>query len=74
MLKSESRKIHQVKCIVSPFVKGKTIILGPKFDTLEKHARKTKAVHDMLHLGNKEGEFHINNKCSCTKNDVTYSQ
>ncbi len=57
-----------------PFVKGKAIILGPKFDTLEKHARKIKAVHDMLHLGNKEGEFHINNKCNHTKNEITYSQ
>jgi hypothetical protein len=74
MLKSMSRKIHQVKCIVFPFVKGKTIILRPKFDTLEEHARKTKAVHDMLRLGNKEGEFHINNKYSHTKNDITYSQ
>jgi hypothetical protein len=55
-------------------VKGKAIILGPKFDTLEKHARKIKAVHDMLHLGNKEGEFHINNKCNHTKNEITYSQ
>jgi hypothetical protein len=55
-------------------VKGKAIILGPKFDTLEKHARKIKAIHDMLDLCNKEGEFHINNKCNDTKNEVTYFQ
>jgi len=25
-------------------MKGKDVILGPKFDTLEKHAKKTKAI------------------------------
>jgi hypothetical protein len=39
-------------------MKGKEVILGPKLDTLEKHARKTKAVSDMPHLGKKEKEFY----------------
>jgi len=42
MLKSEFGEIHMVKCIVCYFVKGKDVIMGPKFDTLAKHARKAK--------------------------------
>ncbi len=59
MLKSEFGEVHMVKCIVCPFVKGKDVIMGLKFDTLEKHARKAKAIHDMANLGNKKGKFYI---------------
>ncbi len=55
-------------------VKGKDISLGPKSDTLEKHARKTKAILDMPHLGKKEGEFYVNKKCTHAKNKIIYSQ
>ncbi len=57
MLKSEFGEVHMVKCIVCSFVKGKDVIMGLKFDILEKHARKVKAIHDMAHLGKKKGEF-----------------
>jgi TATA-box binding protein (TBP) (component of TFIID and TFIIIB) len=41
MLKNESRKINQVKCMVCYFEQGKHVILGLKdVDTLEKHVRK----------------------------------
>jgi hypothetical protein len=40
MLKIDYGEIHRVKCIVCSTMKGKDVILGPKFDTLEKHARK----------------------------------
>jgi hypothetical protein len=43
-------------------MKGKDVILGPKFDTLEKHARKTNAIQNMPHLGKKQGEFYVNKK------------
>jgi hypothetical protein len=55
-------------------VKGKDVILGPKFDMLEKHAGKTKAIRNMPHLGKEEKKFYVNKKCSHAKNDITYSQ
>ncbi len=57
MLKSNSSEIHRVKCIICLTMKGKDVILGPKFDMLEKHARKTKAIRNMPHLGKKQREF-----------------
>jgi hypothetical protein len=51
-------------------VKSKDIILGLKFNMLENHARKTKAIHDMPHLGKKANELYINNKCSHAKHKV----
>jgi hypothetical protein len=62
MLKSDYGEIHRVKCIVYSIMKGKDVILGPKFDTLEKHARKTNAIQNMPHLGKKQGEFYVNKK------------
>jgi hypothetical protein len=53
-------------------MKGKDLILGPKFDILEKHARKIKAIQNMPHLGKKQGELYVNKKCSHVKNEVTY--
>jgi hypothetical protein len=35
------------------------VILGPKFDMLEKHMEKTQTIHDMAHLGKMEGEFYV---------------
>jgi hypothetical protein len=55
-------------------MKGKDVILGLKFDTLEKHARKTKVIRNMPHLGKEQKEFYVNKKCSHAKNEVTYSQ
>jgi hypothetical protein len=37
MLRSETRKIHLVKCMVYSFLKGKYVILGPEANTFEKH-------------------------------------
>jgi hypothetical protein len=54
MLKNDFQDINYVKCIVFLAMKGKEVILGPKLDTLEKHARKTKVIQDMPHLGKKE--------------------
>jgi hypothetical protein len=55
-------------------MKIKDVILGPKFDPLEKHARKTKAIQNMPYLGKKQGEFYVNKKCSHVRNDITYYQ
>jgi hypothetical protein len=41
MFKNEIGDINRVKCIVCLDVKGKDVILGPKFDMLEKHVGKT---------------------------------
>jgi hypothetical protein len=57
MLKSDLGDNTHVKCIVCIIVKGKDVILGPKFDMLDKHARKTKVVQDMPHLGRRKGSF-----------------
>jgi len=38
----KSGKTHYIKCIVYSTMKGKDMILGPKYDILAKHARKTK--------------------------------
>jgi hypothetical protein len=51
-------------------VKSKDIILGLKYNILENHARETKAIHDIPHLGKKANELYINNKCNHAKNDV----
>jgi hypothetical protein len=40
MLKNDFEKIQQVKCIICSATKGKDVMLGPKFDTLEKHRLK----------------------------------
>ncbi len=74
MFKSYFGEINCVKCIVCSAMKGKEVILVPKSDTLEKHARKTKAVRDMPHLGNKEKEFYVNKKNTHAKNEVIYFQ
>jgi hypothetical protein len=44
MLKSAIGKVHCVKCMVCSFAKGKDVILRPKANTLEKHARKTRVI------------------------------
>jgi hypothetical protein len=44
MLRSETRDIHLVKCMVYSFLKSKGVILGPKANTFEKHVRKTNIV------------------------------
>jgi hypothetical protein len=67
MLKNEYGQTHKVKCIVCLFVKSKDIISGLKFNI---HARKTKAIHDMPHLGKKANELYINNKCSHAKQEI----
>jgi hypothetical protein len=44
MLKNDFGKIQQMKCIVYSAMKGKDVMLGPKFDTLQKtNIEKTKA-------------------------------
>jgi hypothetical protein len=40
MLKSNSEKVNQVKCMVCSFVKGKAMLLGPKVDTFENMLEK----------------------------------
>jgi hypothetical protein len=57
MVKSEFGEVHMVKCIVCFFVKGKDVIMGPTFDTFEKHPTKAKAIHNMAHLGRRRGNF-----------------
>jgi len=42
--RNETREVHHVKCMVCSFVKGKDVILGPKVNTLEKHAWKIRVV------------------------------
>jgi hypothetical protein len=37
-----------------------------------KNVGKTKVVHDMSHLGKKEGEWYVNKKCNHAKNEVAY--
>jgi hypothetical protein len=54
-------------------VKGKDVILGPKANTLEKTYREKKGVQDMSHLGKKQGEWYVNEKCNHVKNEVAYS-
>jgi hypothetical protein len=74
MLKSDLGDTNHVKCIVRLTMKGKDVILGPKFDTLDKHVGKIRVVRNMPHLGKKEREFYVNKKCSHAKNEVTYFQ
>ncbi len=52
----------------------KDMILGLKFNTFEKHARKMKMVSDVPHLGKKQGKFYVNKKCNHVKIKVIYFQ
>ncbi len=70
MLKINFGQVNHVKCIVCLAMKGKDIILGFKFKTLDKYARKMKLVWDMPCMGKKKGEFYVNKKWN-TLNDVT---
>jgi len=38
----------------------KDMILGSKFNTFEKHAKKIKMVSDIPHSGKKQGKFYVN--------------
>jgi hypothetical protein len=44
MLKNNSKKVNQVKCMMCSFVKGKVVLLGPKVATFENMFEKTKVV------------------------------
>jgi hypothetical protein len=57
MLKNDLGDINCVKCIVCLDVKGKDVILGPKFDMLEKHVGKTNTIKNMPHLERRERSF-----------------
>jgi len=56
-------EVHQVKCIVWSLVWGKDMFMGPKSNTLDKHARKKKATNNMPHIGVKKNKWYINKKC-----------
>jgi hypothetical protein len=66
-VKKCSGEVNKVKCMVYSFVKGKDVLLGPKVNILEKHAGKTQAIQDMLHLGKKKREWYYNKKCNHAK-------
>jgi hypothetical protein len=54
MLTNKFGKINPMNCMVCSFVHGKDVILGLKdIDTLEKHVKNMKVVHDMPHLSKK---------------------
>jgi hypothetical protein len=40
----KSGEFHYIKCIICSTMKGNDMILGPKYDILAKHARKTKQI------------------------------
>ncbi len=44
MLRSETRDVHHVKCLVCSFMKGKDVNIGPKSNTIEKHVGKANVV------------------------------
>ncbi len=60
MLRSETKKFHCVKCLISSIMKGKDVILGPKANTLENHARKKRLFKTCCTWGkNKENGMSI---------------
>jgi len=73
-MKSDTSEIHRIKCIVCLTMNEKDMILGSKFNTFEKHARKMKMVSDIPHLGKKQGKFYVNKKCNHVKIKVIYFQ
>jgi hypothetical protein len=72
MLRSETRGVHHLKCLLCSFVKGKNVILRPKVDTFEKNVGKTKFVRNMPHLGKKYGEWYVKKNYKHVKNEVDY--
>ena len=55
--------IHYVKYVICSTVKGTTVSMGPKFDTLEKHAEKILAMKDLLEFGVKKDKCYISKNC-----------
>jgi hypothetical protein len=41
---------------------------GPKFDTLEKHAKKKKATKNLPHIGIKKNKEYTNKQCHHVQN------
>jgi hypothetical protein len=65
--------VHRVKCIICTSVKGKPVMMGPKSDTLKKHAGKRTATVDMPRLAVKKDETYIFKDCRHLKAAATYS-
>jgi hypothetical protein len=65
--------VHRVKCIICSSVKGKPVTMGPKSDTLEKHAGKRTTTVDMPRLDVKNDETYIFKDCRHLKASATYS-
>jgi len=71
MLKIDFGEVNHVKCIVCLAMKGKDIILGLKFNILDKYVWKVEVVWDMPRMGKKKGEFYMNKKWN-TLNDIAF--
>jgi hypothetical protein len=65
--------VHRVKCIICSSVKGKPVTMGPKSDTLEKHAGKRTATADLPHLAIKKDETYIFKDCRHLKAAASFS-
>jgi len=48
MLKNNSKKVNQVKCMMCSFVKGKVVLLGPKVATFENMLKKQRLFETCL--------------------------
>lgn len=74
MLWSKYGKVHHIKCIFYLFVKSKDVISRSKSNTLEKHARKTKVIHDMPHWVKRKVNLMSIESVIMQKNKATYFQ
>jgi hypothetical protein len=64
--------VHRVKCIIYSLVTGKPVTMGPKSDTLKKHAGKHTATVDMPRIVVKKDETYIFKDCRHLKASATY--
>lgn len=63
---------ESVKCLVCTAIEGRDKILGPKWDTLQKHGGKRKATRDMTN-GTKKGRWYQDLNCKYVKNERIYA-
>lgn len=63
---------ESVKCLVCSTITGKPKLLGPKWDTLQKHSGKRKATKNMIG-GIKKGQWYIAKNCKHLRFERMYA-
>jgi hypothetical protein len=63
MLRGSNGEVQHVKCMVYNSIQRRDMILGAKFDSLDKHVGKIKLTKNFLYIGVKKDETYVDRKC-----------